>query len=127
MSLATVHRYFEVVNADRFEELRAIFAPDVVLDMAGSQLRRGVDEAIAYYPRALAALPVHHDDPVTIVGDQHERRVMVEIVFTGRTTDDRPVEFTAVDLFDLDESGRITRVRSIYDTEPVRQQVQPPD
>lgn len=111
-----VLRYFELINADRFEELRAIFADDIELAMAGASTRRGVDDAIAYYPRALAPLPQHVDDPVSVVTSSDGRRCSVEIAFTGAMANGRPVEFTAVDLFDLDDEGRVIRLRSFYDT-----------
>lgn len=115
----TVTRYFELVNADRFDELRELFAADIVLDMAGASRRDGVDAAVAYYARALAPLPDHVDDPVSIVRSADGRRVAVEIAFRGRTVEGLPVEFTAVDLFDLDDDGRIARLRSFYDTAAV--------
>lgn len=118
-----IGRYFEYINADRFEELREIFAPDVRLGMAGAKERRGVDAAVAYYPLALAPLPQHVDDPVHVVCSDDRRRVAVEIAFTGTTTGGRPVEFTAVDLFDLGDDGRITRLRSFYDTAGVARQL----
>lgn len=119
-----VRRYFECINGDRFDELRDVFAADVLLQMAGANDRRGVDAAVAYYPLALAPLPHHFDDPVTVVGSDDSRRVAVEIAFTGTTTGGRPVEFTAVDLFDLGDDGRITRLRSFYDTARVARQLQ---
>jgi ketosteroid isomerase-like protein len=123
---ATVAAYFDALNADRFDELRAVFAPDIVIEMGGSAPRRGVDAAIAYYPRALATIPVHHDDPVAVLVADDGLTAAVEIMFTGRTTDDRPVAFTAVDLFDLDAVGRVVRLRSFYDTDHVARQLGPP-
>jgi ketosteroid isomerase-like protein len=113
---SAVVRYFEYINADQFEQLREIFAPGIELTMAGAGPRTGVDAAVDYYPRALAALPRHVDDPVDIVTNDEQTRSAVEISFSGETVDGRPVAFTAVDLFDLDSDGRITRLRSFYDT-----------
>ena len=119
-----VRRYFECINGDRFEELRGVFAPEVLLQMAGAKARRGVDATIAYYPLALAPLPHHVDDPVSVVCSDDRRRVAVEIAFTGTTTGGQSVEFTAVDLFDLDDDGRVARLRSFYDTAGVARQLQ---
>ena len=113
---ASVRQYFECINADRFEQLREIFADDVELTMAGANTRRGVDAAVDYYPRALAPLPHHIDDPIHTATSEDGRRCAVEIEFIGATADRRAVAFTAVDLFDLDDDGRITRLRSFYDT-----------
>jgi ketosteroid isomerase-like protein len=122
---SAISAYFAAVNHDRFDDLRAVFADDVVMDMVGSAVREGVDAALAYYPRALASLPVHEDEPVSVMTSADRRHVAVEIAFRGTTTDGRTVAFTAVDLFDLDENGRISRLRSIYDTKPVIEQIRP--
>jgi ketosteroid isomerase-like protein len=113
---ASVRKYFQNINADRFEQLREIFSDDIEMTMAGSSTRRGVDAAVDYYPRALAPLPHHVDDPVAVVTSDDGRRCAVEIAFTGETADGRSVVFTAVDLFDLGHDGRIARLRSFYDT-----------
>jgi uncharacterized protein len=123
---AAVDAYFTAVNADRFDDLRAVFAGDVVLEMAGATRRDGVAAAIAYYPRALAALPVHADEPRRVLISADGRHCAVEIAFTGRCGDGRAVEFAAVDLFDLDDDGRIRRLRSFYDTSAVAAQLRPP-
>lgn len=121
-----VRRYFDLINADRFEELREVFAPDIRLGMAGARERVGVDAAVAYYPLALAPLPHHVDDPVDVVCSDDRRRVAVEIAFSGTTADGAPVEFTAVDLFDLNDDGRVVRLRSFYDTAEVARRLQRP-
>jgi ketosteroid isomerase-like protein len=122
---AAVTAYFDAINADRFGDLRSVFAPDIVIQMGGAAPRVGVDAAIAYYPRALATIPVHRDEPVAVLVGADGRKVSVEIAFTGRTSDDRPVDFSAVDLFDLDADGRVTRLRSFYDTAAVVRQLGP--
>ena len=121
-----VRAYFEAINHDRFDELREIFAADIELAMAGAAPRRGVDAAIAYYPRALADLPVHEDAPRQVLTSADGRRCAVEIAFTGTTTDGRPLVFDAVDLFELDGRGRVARLRSFYDTSAVAAQLRPP-
>lgn len=121
-----VRRYFAAVNEDRFDDLGDLFAPDIVLEMGGAARREGVADAIGYYPRALAALPVHDDEAVSTLTSDDGRRVAVEIVFTGTTGDGRPLVFPAVDLFDLDEDGRISRLRSFYDTTYVATALRPP-
>lgn len=121
----TVRRYFTAVNADRFDELADLFADTIVIEMGSAIPRHGIADALAYYPKALADLPVHEDDPVSVTSSADGRRVAVEIAFSGTTGDGRPVKFTAVDLFDLDDAGRIV-VRSIYDTATVREQLRAP-
>lgn len=120
-----VRAYFAAVNADRFDELRTVFAPDVVMEMAGAARREGVDDAIAYYSRALTELPVHDDEAVNVMASDDGRRIAVEILFTGTTAAGHPVVFEAVDLFDLDADGRIARLRSFYDTNRVAAALRP--
>jgi ketosteroid isomerase-like protein len=122
----TVRRYFTAVNADRFDELADLFADTIVIEMGSALPRRGIADALAYYPKALADIPVHEDDPVSVMASADGRRVAVEIAFSGTTGDGRAVTFTAVDLFDLDAGGRIVRLRSIYDTATVREQLRAP-
>lgn len=111
-----IRRYFDAVNTDRFAALREVFAADVVMHMAGASERSGIDAALAYYPRALAPLPVHDDEPVGVVVSDNGRHVTVDIAFVGETTDGRAVVFSAVDWFELDDADRVVRLRSFYDT-----------
>ena len=92
--------------------------------MAGARARTGIEAAVAYYPAALAPLPQHVDEPVHIAVSDEGRRVAVEIAFEGSTQSGRSVVFTAVDLFDLADDGRIERLRSFYDTADVARQLQ---
>ncbi len=87
-------------------------------------LKKGIEAAVAYYPAALAPLPQHVDEPVHIAVSDEGRRVAVEIAFEGSTQSGRSVVFTAVDLFDLADDGRIERLRSFYDTADVARQLQ---
>ena len=48
--------------------------------------------------------------------------IVTEIHFEGALTDGRPVEFDALDVFDLAE-GRIRRIATWFDTRDVRRQV----
>ena len=56
---------------------------------------------------------------VSVAGDV----VTVEIHFVGRTVQGVDVEFDAVDVFDVDPQGRITRLSLWYDTRDVARQV----
>jgi ketosteroid isomerase-like protein len=122
---AAVTKYFDFVNNDRFEELRDIFADDIRLEMAGAPPRRGVDDAVAYYAKALAQLPRHDDSPTAVWVDPSGTLVCVEISFVGSTRDERPVSFTAIDVFHLSNDGRIEWLRSFYDTASVARQFRP--
>lgn len=110
-----VERYFAAVNDEDWAAIREVFAPDAELRTVGAPTRRGVDEIAAHFPRVLAALPVHHDEVtrVAVAGTV----VTVEIHFSGRTGAGAVVEFDAVDVFDLDETGTtIEKLSTWYDT-----------
>lgn len=112
--------YFAALNEDRFDDLRDVLREDVVVSPPGMDDVQGVEAAIAHYRRLLAGFPEHVDEPTRALpsGDA----VTVEIDFRGRLEDGRPVEFQAVDVFDLVD-GRIARVRIWYDTHGVRRQM----
>lgn len=117
-----VERYFAAVNDEDWTTLRDVFAPDAELRTVGAPTRRGRDEIAEHFPKVLAALPVHHDEPtrVVVAGDV----VTVEIHFTGRTAADAPVEFDAVDVFDLTDDGTtIAKLSTWYDTAAVARQL----
>lgn len=120
--MTAVDRYFAAVNAEDWDAIRELFAPDAQLRSVGAPTRTGRDEIAAHFPQVLAALPVHHDEVtrVAVAGTV----VTVEIHFSGRTAEGRTVEFDAVDVFDLDESGTtIVRLSTWYDTAAVARQV----
>ncbi|MHC1560988.1 nuclear transport factor 2 family protein [Actinomycetospora sp. C-140] len=117
-----VARYFAAVNAEDWDTIREVFAPDAELRTVGAPTRRGRDEITAHFPQVLAALPVHHDEPTRVV--VAGTVVTVEIHFEGRTNGGAPVEFDAVDVFDLtDDGATITRLSTWYDTAAVAKQI----
>lgn len=117
----TVEAYFAAVNKRDFTAMANLFAPDVEIRPVGSAPLRGRDAVLAYYPALLDNFAEHHDEPtrVHVAGDV----VTVEIRFEGRTADGAPVEFDAVDIFDLDAEGRITQLSLWYDTRDVLRQI----
>ncbi len=120
----TVRRYFAAVNDRRFEVMHELFAEDAELRPVGSPARRGRDSIVAYYPEILAGFAAGFDDArrAHVAGEV----VTVEITFTGRTTEGRDVAFDAIDLFELDADGRISRLSLWYDTLDVARQVRGP-
>ena len=65
---------------------------------------------------------MHHDEPIRVV--VAGTVVLVEIHFSGRTPAGDPVEFDAVDVFDLTDDGtRIARLSTWYDTAAVGRMV----
>ena len=118
MTPPAVDRYFAAVNAEDWDAIREVFAPDAVLVSVGAPTRTGRDEIAAHFPKVLAALPVHHDEVTRVV--VADTVVTVEIHFSGRTSAGAPVEFDAVDVFDLTDDGTaIEKLSTWYDTAAV--------
>ena len=115
---ATIRAYFEGINAERYDQVAALFAPDGALIAPGTPPRRGPAEIEEYFKAALRNYPEHLDDPTRIV--VADRTVTVEIRFTGALVSGARIEFDAVDVFDLDGEGRIERLSSWYDSHAVR-------
>jgi uncharacterized protein len=115
-----ISAYFDAINAEDWDALAGLWAPDAELYPAGARSRHGREAVVAYYPRLLAGWAEHTDRPgrrITEAGT-----VVVEIAFTGKTREGRPVAFDAVDVFDL-AGPRIRRLSIWYDTAAVLRQV----
>jgi uncharacterized protein (TIGR02246 family) len=118
---ATIRAYFEGINAERYDRVAALFAPDGVLIAPGTPPRRGPAEIEEYFRAALRLYPEHFDDPTrTVLAGS---TATVEIHFTGALASGARMEFDAVDVFDLDADGRITRLSSWYDSHAVRSEL----
>jgi len=113
----TLIAYFAGVNEDRFDDVAALFAPDASLTAPGVGPLKP-DEIADYLAKALSGYPTHHDEPTRTLLAQ--RAATVEITFTGELTDGTPITFDAVDVFDFDEHGRITRLRTWFDSHELR-------
>jgi ketosteroid isomerase-like protein len=116
-----IERYFAAINDEDWATIRDVFATDAELVSVGAPTRHGREEIADHFPEVLAALPVHHDEPTRVV--VAGTVVLVEIHFSGRTPAGDPVEFDAVDVFDLTEDGRIARLSTWYDTAAVGRMV----
>lgn len=115
-----VGRYFECLNGEDWAGLAELFAERAELVAVGSRPRSGREEVLDYYRRALAPYPEHRDEPTRVL--VAEGTATVEIRYRGATPEGRPVEFDAVDVFDV-EHGRIERLTSWYDIADVRRQL----
>lgn len=118
---AVVARYFTAVNARDWDDLADLFAEDATFHPVGSRDREGRADIAAYYPAVMGGFVEGVDTPtrVSVAG----RVVTAEISFEGRTVGGAEVAFDAVDVFDIDEEGRIARLSLWYDTRDVARQV----
>jgi ketosteroid isomerase-like protein len=114
----TIQSYFDGINAELYDDVGALFAPDGVLIAPGVSPRVGPAEVASYFRAALTPYPKHYDDPRRVI--HAGSTVTVEIHFTGELENGAPMEFDAVDVFDLDGDGRIVKLSSWYDSHAVR-------
>ena len=116
--MSTVQAYFDGINDERYDDVGALFAPDGVMIAPGIEPKTGPEEVATYFGSALRLYPQHYDDPTRII--EAGSTVTVEIHFTGRLENGEPMEFDAIDVFDLDDEGRISKLSSWYDSHAVR-------
>lgn len=122
-----VEGYFAAINEDRFDALTHLFVEHVEIHTVGAKPVAGRDAAITHFRNLLDRF-VEHEDRVTrwieaVAGNSGN--IVTDIAFTGRLRDGRAVNFSALDVFDIDD-GRITKVATWYDTREVYRQVRPP-
>ena len=117
---AVVHRYFELMNGDRWDVFGEVWAQDAEHMAVGAGTRRGRAAIVEFYSRLFRAWEVHDDRPTRflVAGDA----VTVEVTFHGRTRDGREVEFPAVDIIDV-RDGEITRLTNWYDVAWLRKEL----
>jgi hypothetical protein len=119
--LKTTDAYFEYVNGEHFDDLVALFGPGAELRGPGTELRLGAVQIRDYYERAFAPWREHADRPTRTL--EAGSTILIEVRFCGRLAVGTPIEFDAVDIFDLDVDGAIARLSSWYDSHWVRKQI----
>jgi ketosteroid isomerase-like protein len=115
-----VNAYFAAINSEDYDALPGLFHEDAVWRATAARSRRGRDDVVTYYPRALALFPEHYDDPTRFI--EEADTIVVEITFTGKTPDGMPVMFEAIDVFDF-EDGYIKGFSSWFDMDELRAQM----
>lgn len=116
----TIDSYFDAINSEDWDLLAELWHDDAVWRAVAARPRKGKDDVLTYYPRVMELFPEHHDEPTHIIdaGDT----ITVEITFTGKTPEGKPVTFEAVDVFDLAD-GLITGFSSWFDMDGLRAQL----
>ncbi len=111
--------YFDSINTENWDKLASLWTDDAELDVVGARPRRGRDDVLTYYPKALSMYPEHWDEPVriSVAGDV----VTVEIDFTGKMENGTAIAFKAVDIFDL-KDGKLWKMSSWFNLHDVRKQ-----
>lgn len=115
-----IDRYFSALNDEDYEVLEDVFHPEAVLCPPGTRSRAGHEEIMRFFRKVFEKFPQHSDTPSRVLSDGD--CVVVEIDFTGMTSDQRPVAFIAVDIFDIADS-QIINLSQWFDTAEVARQV----
>src|SRR3954469_7753713 len=113
---AVLRAYFDGINAERYDDVAALFACGGEIVAPGAN-PRGAAEIARYFAAALRPYPVHHDEPgaPAVAGVT----VTVEVHFTGALVSGAPMEFDALDVFTLAD-GKIARLTTWHDSHAVR-------
>lgn len=117
----SVEAYFSHMNADEFDDLALQFSTDAEVSVPGAPTVRGRQAIRELYSRIFRPWVEHHDDPVRVVSAG--ATVTVNVRFSGVLDNGHRSEFDAVDVFDLDEAGRIARLTNWYDSHAVRKEL----
>ncbi len=115
----TVQLYFDLVNAERLDELVTLFAPDAQLHTPlNDQIVQGTGELRDYYSMIFAFSPYHLDTPLQTFtkGDQ----VSVVIKADTGPSQEQADTFIAVDWMHFDAQGKIKTLYMIFDTGPLQ-------
>jgi ketosteroid isomerase-like protein len=118
----TLDAYFAALNGEDWDAVRTLFVEDAVLDgsAVGFGERRGLDAIVKFYQRVFEKFPTHADKPQTFIVDGG--LAAVSIAFEGTTADGHACEFSAVDIFHMDD-GMIVKLEQWYDTAEIARQV----
>ena len=120
MHRSVIDRYFVALNAEDYEVLKDVFHPAAVLRPPGASARTGHDEIMRFFLKVFEKFPQHVDTPSRVLSDGN--CVIVEIDFTGVTSNQNSVAFAAVDIFDI-ENSQIVNLSQWFDTAEVVRQV----
>lgn len=123
---AVTLRYFECLDAEDWEGMRAIWSESGELRAVGARPRNDRDGVIAYFAKLFAPWPEHHDSPTRLVISERDSTVMAEVTFTGRTLAGREVSFDAIDVFDIID-GKIRKLTNWYDIDYARRVIADPE
>lgn len=114
----TVHRYFERVTAADGDAFTALFSDDAeVADPVGTPALRGPAALAKFHGRlhrawqSLAMTPAE----VHVRGDRAAARWTAR----GTSASGNEIAFDGINVFDIDERGKITRLDAFWDLEGV--------
>jgi len=117
----TIEAYFSAINEERWDDFRALLTDDAKYQTVGGRPRQGADEVVEYFKGLFKAWSAHYDDPQVIIVDGDH--AAAEVRFRGTSVAGLPIEFDAVDTFEL-RDGKLARWATWYDLPGVRAALQ---
>lgn len=115
MDLATraLHAHVDTWNRQCRDEWVALFAPNMVFeDPVGAPEKHGLDAVHATWDRSFAPGRRWTLHPQHIVGTPHEAAV---VMLNRGDLLGRQVEVRSIEIFVVDDTGKIVRIRSFFD------------
>lgn len=112
-----LRRYFDAVNAERWDEVVEAFAEDALLTVPAQAPKRGRIEIRRFYEAVPRLFPQHYDHPVLVLAEGEQ--AMASIEFTGRRPDGTAAHFWAADRFTF-ANGHIQELLILFDPAQLR-------
>ena len=112
-----IRAYFSAINEERWEDLGNLLDEDAQYLPVGGRLRVGRETVVEGFQGLFRAWSEHLDDAQQIIVEGEAGAALVR--FRGVTTAGLPIEFDAVDYFQLRE-GRLWKWSTWYDLPAVR-------
>ena len=112
-AVAAVHAHVEAWNAMDRERWIALFSPDMVFeDPVGAPPKVGLDAVHKTWDRSFTPGRRWTLHPRQIVAGGDEAAV---VMHNGGVLSDKRVEVNSVEIFSVNDSGKIVRVRAFFD------------
>jgi ketosteroid isomerase-like protein len=120
---AVIHRYFELMNGDRWDVFGELWAEDARHMAVGAGWRQGREAIVDFYSRLFRAWTFHDDEPTRFF--VAPEATTVEVTFHGTMEDGRKLDMEAVDVIYV-ENGEITQLTNWYDIGWLRKELSTP-
>ncbi len=119
-----VERYFELMNADRWEEFGDVWCEDARHRAPLVGWRQGRETIVEFYAHLFDLWDAHDDRPTRYVVADGGAYATVEVTFIGTLKDGRELTFEAIDTIEI-RGGRIAVLQTWYDSAHLRKLLLP--
>jgi ketosteroid isomerase-like protein len=110
-----VVRYFELMNADRWDEFGDVWNEDAQHAAPGAGSRQGRETIVEFYRHLFDLWDEHDDRPTRYIVAEDGAYVTVEVTYVGKLEDGRDMTFEAIDTIEV-RDGRIAKLVTWYDS-----------